>query len=125
MTLKSFLTQILLSALAVIIGAYLLPGIELNGFGSALLVALALALLNQFVRPLLILLTIPATVLSLGLFLFVVNALVILLADWMVLGFNVKDFWWALLFSIILSFVKGFLNMLFPKDVNNYEDKGH
>ena len=122
MKLSDFILQTFLTAMAVLVGAYLLPGIALDGFGSALLVALALALLNQFVRPVLILLTIPATLLTLGLFLFVVNALVILLADWMVLGFNVRNFWWALVFSIILSLVKGFLNMLFPKDVNKYKD---
>lgn len=122
MKLSDFILQTFLTAMAVLVGAYFLPGIALDGFGSALLVALALALLNQFVRPVLILLTIPATLLTLGLFLFVVNALVILLADWMVLGFNVRNFWWALVFSIILSLVKGFLNMLFPKDVNKYKD---
>jgi putative membrane protein len=118
MNLKNFLIQTLITGLAVLIGAYLLGGIHVDGYGSALLVALALALLNQFVKPLLVILTIPATILTLGLFLLVINAVVILLADWMVLGFSVDGFWWALFFSFILSITKSFLNMIFGQDVN-------
>lgn len=92
--------------------AYILPGVHVDGFGNAILVALSLALLNQFVKPLLILFTIPATIFTFGLFLLVINALIILLADWIVRdGFEVEGFWWALLFSLVLTLVKSVLNI--------------
>ncbi|MEX2596993.1 MAG: phage holin family protein [Salibacteraceae bacterium] len=109
MNLERFIIHTLLTSVAVVLCAYLLPGVHVSGFGSALLVALALALLNQFVKPILILFTIPATILTLGLFLLVINALLILLADWMVMSFTVDGFWWALLFSILLTLVKSVL----------------
>jgi putative membrane protein len=88
--------------LAVSLAAYLLPGVHVEHYGYALLAAVVLALANVFVKPLLILFTIPLTIVSLGLFLLVVNALMILLADYLVPGFSVDGFWWALAFSIIL-----------------------
>jgi putative membrane protein len=106
LNIRTFLIDTLFTALVVLVIAYILPGIHLDGFGSAILVALALALLNALVKPILVIFTIPATILTLGLFLLVINALVILLADWMVLGFFVEGFWWALLFSILLSLIK-------------------
>ena len=110
--MSKILTQLLITAVALLLGSYLLPGIDVDGFWNALLVALALALLNQFVKPLLIILTIPATILTLGLFLLVVNAVVILLADWMVMGFEVDGLLWALVFSLILSIIKTLLNTI-------------
>jgi len=95
--------RFLLSGLAVLLTAYLLPGVEVRHFGYALLVAAVLSLINAIVKPLLIVLTIPVTVLTLGLFLLVINALMILLVDYLVPGFQVDGFWWALAFSIILS----------------------
>ena len=76
-----FVIRLLLSSLAVIITAYLLPGVEVASFTSAIIIAALLGLLNVTVKPLLVLLTIPFTVLTLGLFLLVINALMILLAD--------------------------------------------
>lgn len=96
------------SALAVIITSFLLPGVQV-GILSAFLAALVLGLLNTFVKPLMILFTLPVNVLTLGLFTFVINALIILLASAIVPGFKVKGFWWALLFSLILSVVNHFL----------------
>jgi len=107
--MSKLLVNILVVSIAVVVGSYLLPGVHLTGFGSAILVALSLALLNTFVKPLLILFTIPATIFTLGLFLLVINACIILLADWIVLGFRVDGFWWALLFSFILTLVKSIL----------------
>lgn len=115
MNVKNFIIKMFVDAVAVIICAYLLPGVTIAGFGIALLVALSLALLNRFVKPLLVLLTIPATILTLGLFLLVVNALIILLADWIVLGFEVGNFWWALIFSFALTFIQSLLNGLLGK----------
>lgn len=83
--------------------AHLLKGIHVTDFWTALVFAIVLAILNIFIRPLLVLLTFPVTFITLGLFLFVINALVVLLASKIVDGFSIDNFWWALLFSIILS----------------------
>ena len=101
----NFLIRILVVA-AVSFGlAHLLRGIHVTDFWTAFVFAVVLALLNMFVRPLLILFTLPVTIITLGLFLFVINTLVVLLASKLVDGFSVDNFWWALLFSIILSIV--------------------
>lgn len=92
-----------LTGLAVLLTAYLLPGVHVEHYGQALLVALVLSIANVIVKPLLILFTIPLTVLSLGLFLLVINAIIILIVDYFVPGFSVDGFWWALAFSLILS----------------------
>lgn len=102
-----FIIKILVSALAVFLGAWLLPGVAVENVGTALLVALVLAILNTLVKPILIILTIPVTIVTLGLFLLVINALIILMADALVGGFIVDGFWWALLFSLILSILSG------------------
>ncbi|HPS46183.1 MAG TPA: phage holin family protein [Bacteroidales bacterium] len=101
--------QIIISAFAVIITSYLLPGIHVSNFITACLVAIVLAVLNNLVKPLLIILTIPITFFTFGLFLLVINAFIIILAGNMVPGFRVDGFWWALAFSIILSIVSSIL----------------
>jgi putative membrane protein len=116
--LSGFLGRILITSLAVILVAYLLPGVSLSGVMAALLLALVLAILNVFVKPLLIFLTLPFTIITLGLFLVVINALIIMLADKLVPGFSVGGFWWALLFSVILSLVVSVLEAL-VRDNNN------
>lgn len=93
----------ILNALAILATAYLLPGVYLDGFVVALLLSFVLGLVNIFIKPLVLLLTLPATILTLGIFIFVINALMILLADAIVPGFGVENFWWALLFSVVLS----------------------
>lgn len=93
----------ILNSLAILATAYLLPGVYLDGFVVALLLSFLLGLINVFIKPLLVLLTLPATILTLGLFIFVINALMIMLADAIVPGFAVDNFWWALLFSVVLS----------------------
>ena len=89
--------------MAVLLTAYLLPGVHVENYGYALVVALVLSIANIIVKPILILFTIPLTVLSLGLFLLVINAVIILIVDYFVPGFSVDGFWWALAFSLILS----------------------
>ncbi len=101
--------KVLLTAIAVVILAKLLPGIEVNGYTSAIYVAIVLGLLRIFVRPLIILFTLPITIITLGLFLFVINAIIILLADKLVDGFTVSGFGYALLFSLLLSFLQSIL----------------
>ncbi|HEX5001905.1 MAG TPA: phage holin family protein [Bacteroidia bacterium] len=103
--LTVFVVRLLTTAVSAVIVGYLLPGIRLDSFMAALLLAAVLAILNAFVKPLLIFLTLPFTILTFGLFLIVVNALIILLAQKLVPGFYVAGFWWAVLFSIILSVV--------------------
>ena len=85
--------------------AYLLKGIHIDSYWTALVFALVLAIVNLIVRPLLIILTIPLTIITLGLFLFVINALMVLLASKVVDGITVDGFWWALLFGLLLSIV--------------------
>lgn len=109
-TTINFLAKILVSGLAVLITAYLLPGVTVDGMLGAVIVAAVLALLDAVIKPVMILLTLPVTVITLGLFLLVINACVILLASKIVPGFKVDGFWWALLFSIILSIVNSVLN---------------
>lgn len=99
----NWIVRFLLSGLAVLLAAYLLPGVNVEDYWTALVVALVLSIVNIFVKPFLIILTIPITFITLGLFLLVINALMILLADYFVDGFVVDGFWWALLFSLILS----------------------
>lgn len=99
----NFIIRFLLNGLAVYLTAYLLDGVDVEGYGMALIVALVISIANAVVKPILILLTIPITVLTLGLFLLVINAVIILMVDYLVPGFNVDGFWWALLCSLILS----------------------
>lgn len=112
----NFLIKILLSAVAVLATGYLLPGVTVVGFTAALVLALVLSLLNVTLKPLLIILTIPVTFLTLGLFLLVINAVIILVADYFVAGVSVSGFLWALLFSIVLSVINAMLNGIFNTD---------
>ncbi len=107
------LLQILISSVAVYFTAWLLPGIAVRSYGSAILVAIVLGILNAIVKPVLQFLSFPITILTLGLFLLVINALVIMLASW-ILGnnFHVRNFGWALLFSIIVSLISSLLGGL-------------
>ena len=104
-----------LNAVALLIVAYILPGITVASFWSALIAALVLGLLNTLVKPLLVLLTLPITVVTLGLFLLVLNALVFWFAGSILRGFQVNGFWWALLGALIYSIISGFLSGLISK----------
>lgn len=108
----NFIINILVSAVAVLIASRLLPGVSLDSFWTSLLVALVLAFMNSVVKPILTILTIPITLFTLGFFLLVINAGIILLTDKLVDGFQVNGFWWALLFSFILTITTSVLNML-------------
>jgi putative membrane protein len=104
-----FLVKWLIYTLAIGITAYILPGVRLDGFFAALFTAMVLGLANGFIRPILFFFTLPLTILTLGLFIFVLNALMVLLVAAIVPGFQVAGFWWAVLFSLILSVVVFFL----------------
>ncbi|WP_339700835.1 phage holin family protein [uncultured Marixanthomonas sp.] len=103
------LLKILLTAVAVVVLAKILPGVAVEGYLSAIIVAIVIALLRFIVKPILIVLTLPVTILTLGLFLLIINAIIILMADWFVSGFAVSNIWWALLFSLLLSFLQSVL----------------
>jgi putative membrane protein len=107
--MNRFVINTIIVTVAVGMLSYLLPGVEVANLLDALLVAVVLAILNNIVKPLLIILTIPATILTLGLFLFVINALIIQMAAWVIDGFHVQSFWWALLFSLLLSLLKSLM----------------
>lgn len=100
----------IISALAILITAYILPGVHVDGFVAALILAVVLGAINMFLRPILVILTLPITVLTLGLFVLVINALLVLLASYIVPGFTVASFWWALLFGIVLAIVGAVLH---------------
>ncbi|MFT0545026.1 phage holin family protein [Allopusillimonas ginsengisoli] len=102
----------LLNAVALLIVAYILPGINVASFGSALIAALVLGLLNTLVKPVLILLTLPITIVTLGLFLLVLNALVFWFAGSVLKGFQVSGFWWAMLGAFVYSIVSSLLSRL-------------
>jgi len=95
----------LIMALSIIISAYLIPGVKVDGFFTALWVAFFLGIVNVLIKPILILITLPINILTLGLFTFVINAMLILLASSVLKGFEVSGFWIAVLFGIVLSLV--------------------
>lgn len=97
------IARILITSLLVVLISYLMKGVQVLEVWDAIIVAIVLGLLNLFVKPVLILFTLPVTIVTLGLFLLVINALIILLCDKLVDGFTVNSFWTALFFSIILS----------------------
>lgn len=122
--MSKWLIKILVCSVNVFILAYILPGIEITDMFSAVIVALVLSLLNAIVKPLLILFTLPATIITLGLFLFVINAIIILINDHFVHGFEVESFWHALLFSVLLSFFNSFVHKrAFPEEEKARADK--
>lgn len=105
----SLLMNWLVSTVAILISAYVLPGVTVEGFVPALIAAVVLGAVNMILKPLLLLLTLPVNILTLGLFTFVINGFLILLVARIVPGFKVNGFWWALLFSLVLTIVQGVL----------------
>ena len=104
--------KLIVSALAVLAADWLLPGVSVNSMTTAILVAIVLALLNTFVKPVLVFLTIPITVLTLGLFLLVINAIMVLIAEAVVPGMRVDGFLSAVLFSLVVSVLTALMEWL-------------
>lgn len=104
--------KLLLNALAVIILSKVLTGVHVDSYTTALIVAIVLSILNLFVKPILVILTLPITIFTLGLFLLVINAIIIILADYLINGFSVSSIWIAILFSILLSILQSLLHSL-------------
>lgn len=100
----------LVSALVIIVAAYLLPGVHVKSFTAALVAALVIGIINAFLKPFLLILTLPVNIFTFGLFTLVTNALLIMLASAVVPGFIVDSFWWALLFGIALSIINWFIH---------------
>ena len=109
----NLILKIVLTTLAVPGISSILSGIGVTDWKAAMLVAVVLGLLNNILRPILIILTIPVTILSLGLFLFVINAGMVMLCDYFIDGFAVSSFWWALGFSLLLSVTQSILYSIF------------
>ena len=95
--------RIILTAILVLVIAHFMPGVAVANFTTSIIVAVVLGLLNLFIKPILVILTLPVTFITLGLFLLVINAVMILLCTQIVGGFAVASFWTAFLFSIVLS----------------------
>jgi putative membrane protein len=111
--MNNLIIKLVVNTLGVFVTAWILgDAVVLSGFVSALFVAIVLAVFNVTLKPLLIFFTLPATIFTLGLFLFVINALLIMGADAIVSGFEVRNFWWALLFSLVLSVINSMLYSL-------------
>jgi len=106
------IVRLFLNALAVLIAAQVIPQIEVQGFGTALMVALILGLVNTFIKPVLVFLTLPISFLTLGLFIFVLNALLFWLTGALVGGFEVEGFFGALFGSILVSIISWLLNSI-------------
>lgn len=104
--------KIIINTAAIAITAYILPGVKVESIFVALVVAVVLGIINMFIKPILVILTLPINILMLGLFTFVINGLLVLLASEMVPGFHIDGFLTAVLFSIITSVISGFLNAL-------------
>jgi putative membrane protein len=103
----------ILNSISVYATASLLDGVEIKNFWSAIFVAALLAIVNVFIKPILVILSLPITILTLGLFVWVINALLIMLVDQMVTGFKVRSFSWALIFGLVMSVISWFLFKLF------------
>jgi putative membrane protein len=110
--MKVLINWIILT-LAILGTSYVLPGVSVDGFWAALITALVLGVVNVVIKPILLFLTLPINILTLGIFTFVINALLILLVSVIVSGFSVASFWWALLFSIVVTVLVYILNKIF------------
>lgn len=106
------LINLFISSLAVFITAYLLPGVKISNFTTAVVVAVVLGIINIFIKPILSIFALPLTIITFGLFQFVINGLVILIVSNLVSGFEVANLGWAILFSLLISLVNSFLRKL-------------
>jgi putative membrane protein len=106
-TATTVLTKILLGGISVLIADFLLSGVSIDTWITGFLLAAVIILINFTLRPIMIILTLPITLITFGLFLLVINACVILLAAYFIPGFSVENFWWALGFSLVLSLING------------------
>lgn len=116
----NFIVKILLSSLSVVVASWLLPGVTIENYFTALMVAFVLALLNMVFKPIMVIFTIPITIFTLGFFLLVINAVIALIADWVVPGFFITGFWSAFWFSLIVTIINYFINLDGKEKRRNY-----
>lgn len=109
----NLIIRLLVTAVSAYFLAQILPGIQISGFGGAVIFAIVLGILNLIVTPVLKILGLPLTIITLGLFSLVINAIVILIADYFIDSMNVDGFLWAFIFSILLSLITSLLNGIF------------
>lgn len=105
----------IVSAMVIFSIAYVIPGAHVASFTVALVVALILGIINAFLKPILLILTLPINILTLGLFTFVLNAILIIIVSKIVPGFTIDGFLWAFIFGIVLSVANTFIHTLLPK----------
>jgi putative membrane protein len=113
--MKTFI-HFIVSTIAILITAYILPGVHISGLLTAFVLAVVLGAINLILRPILIFLTLPITIFTLGLFVLVINGLLVMLASYIVPGFTVDSFWSALLFGIVLAIVNWVLQVFDKKE---------
>ena len=113
--LQTMFSTLIISALAVGITAYILPGVSITPWWWAVVIAVVLGFINTFVKPIVKLLALPVTILTIGLFSFVINGLMILLCAWIVPAFQIDGFWPVMLYSVVLGVVSWVLNLIFRK----------
>lgn len=107
--------HLLISALSVFIAPYILSGVHVQDFPTAIIVAIVMGIVNTMIKPIILLFTLPLTIITLGLFTFVVNGLLVLLVSYFVPGFKVDGFFWAILFGLVVSLISSLLNGLIKK----------
>lgn len=108
--------KLLINAALVVLLAKLLSGVSVDSYGTAVIVAIVIALLNLSVKPLLIILTLPVTILTLGLFLLIINGIVIWMAHKLVDGFDISSFWMGVLFSVLLTVLQSIVHSILKED---------
>lgn len=108
----AIIIALILNTLAVFVAAYILPGVQLQNWTTAFVVAIILGLINAFIRPIIFLLTLPINILTLGLFTFVILGGIVMLVSAIVPGFQVDSFWWALGFALVLAIINSFIHTL-------------
>ncbi|POY37120.1 hypothetical protein C3K47_08670 [Solitalea longa] len=106
----NLIVRLIITAVVAFGLSYILPGVHIDTFGTALILAVVLGILNAVIKPILVILTLPITLITLGLFLLVINFLIIYFAEKVVSGFSVDGFWWAIIFSFLLSLVTSILS---------------
>lgn len=110
--MKRFIIHLLVIAVALWVTAYILPGVQVASWQALAIAALVLGFVNAIIRPILVLLTLPITIFTLGLFYLLVNGFTFLLASWVVPGFDVTTYWWAVLGALIVSLISWFIGAL-------------
>ena len=109
----NLIIRLLITAIVAYLLTKILPGVHFEGFSTAIIFAIVLGVLNVIVKPILSLFGLPLTIITLGFFALVINALIILLADYFIDSMEIDGFWWAFLFSILLSIITSLANSMF------------